>query len=87
MYYKKIAGKDKTKEKSSLGEPLYEYVRITNFQIIEKKMIKFSCYPKIVGERFRLGWAEFTPCYSKSYYDNLKLDSLKNHFTNIKNSK
>ncbi len=59
---------------------MYEYVRTTNLETMEKIMIKFSCYPKIVGERFGLGSTEFTYCYNKSYYDNLKLDCLKNHF-------
>ena len=69
---KKIAVLERTKEPGSLGEPLYEDVRTAIGEAMEKKITKFSCYPKIVGGRFGLGSAEFTPSMAKAIYDNLK---------------
>jgi pyruvate-ferredoxin/flavodoxin oxidoreductase len=47
---------------------------------MENKNGKLKSYPKIVGGRFGLGSAEFTPAMVKAIYDNLKQDSPKNHF-------
>jgi pyruvate-ferredoxin/flavodoxin oxidoreductase len=77
---KKIAVLDRTKEPGSLGEPLYEDVRTAIGEAMENKNGKLKSYPKIVGGRFGLGSAEFTPAMVKAIYDNLKQDSPKNHF-------
>ncbi|MDR0675765.1 MAG: pyruvate:ferredoxin (flavodoxin) oxidoreductase, partial [Elusimicrobiota bacterium] len=68
---KKIAVLDRTKEPGSLGEPLYEDVRTAIGEAMEKKISKFKTYPKIIGGRFGLGSAEFTPAMVKAIYDNL----------------
>ncbi len=69
----KIAVLDRTKEPGSLGEPLYQDV-CTVFQ--EKKET-----PLIVGGRYGLSSAEFTPSMVKQVYENLNRSEPKNHFT------
>ncbi len=76
---KKIAVLDRTKEPGSLGEPLYEDIRTAFGEAIENG--DFKGYPKIIGGRFGLGSAEFTPSMVKAIFDNLKLENPKNHFT------
>jgi pyruvate-ferredoxin/flavodoxin oxidoreductase len=78
---KKIAVLDRTKEPGSLGEPLYEDVRTAIGEAMELENCKFKSYPKIVGGRFGLGSAEFTPNMVKAILDNLNSAKPKNHFT------
>ncbi|MFH1715292.1 MAG: pyruvate:ferredoxin (flavodoxin) oxidoreductase [Elusimicrobiota bacterium] len=78
---KKISVLDRTKEPGSLGEPLYEDVRTAIGEAIENKEGKLSSYPAIVGGRFGLGSAEFTPAMAKAVFDNLSQAKPKNHFT------
>ena len=70
---KKIAVLDRTKEPSSLGEPLY----LDIVDAIAEAGLDIKCY----GGRYGLGSKEFTPTMVKQVYDNLKLDEPKNHFT------
>jgi pyruvate-ferredoxin/flavodoxin oxidoreductase len=77
---KKIAVLDRTKEPGSLGEPLYEDVRTAIGEAMETGC-KLKSYPKIVGGRFGLGSAEFTPAMVKAVFENLNLENPKNHFT------
>ncbi|MCP4481308.1 MAG: pyruvate:ferredoxin (flavodoxin) oxidoreductase [bacterium] len=76
---KKIAVLDRTKEPGCLGEPLYEDIRTAIGEAMEEGC-KIKVYPKIVGGRFGLGSAEFTPAMAKAVFDNLKTDRPKNHF-------
>jgi len=76
---KKIAVLDRTKEPGSLGEPLYEDVRTAVGEAMHLKLM--NAYPVIVGGRFGLGSAEFTPGMVKAVYDNLDKGEPKNHFT------
>ncbi|HRZ86886.1 MAG TPA: pyruvate:ferredoxin (flavodoxin) oxidoreductase [bacterium] len=76
---KKIAVLDRTKEPGSLGEPLYEDIRTAVGEAMHLKLM--SSYPVIVGGRFGLGSAEFTPGMVKAVYDNLDKAEPKNHFT------
>lgn len=78
---KKIAVLDRTKEPGSLGEPLYEDVRTAIGEAMQNKEVSFTGYPTIIGGRFGLGMAEFTPAMVKAIYDELAKDSPKNHFT------
>ncbi|TFG64295.1 MAG: pyruvate:ferredoxin (flavodoxin) oxidoreductase, partial [Spirochaetales bacterium] len=78
---KAIAVLDRTKEPGSLGEPLYEDVRTALGEVMSMDKSKFSSYPKVVGGRYGLGSAEFTPGMAKAVLDNLKNQSPKNHFT------
>ncbi len=69
----KIAVLDRTKEPGSLGEPMYEDVCTV---YMEKRET-----PIIVGGRYGLASAEFTPTMVKAVYDNLAQKEPKNHFT------
>ncbi|MDP8259028.1 MAG: pyruvate:ferredoxin (flavodoxin) oxidoreductase [Candidatus Aadella gelida] len=76
-----IAVLDRTKEPGSLGEPLYEDVRTAVGEAMGDGSAPFKEYPKIVGGRYGLGSAEFTPAMIKAAFDNLKEAKPKNHFT------
>ncbi len=78
---KGIAVLDRTKEPGSLGEPLYEDVRTAIGEALEEGIAPFNEYPKIVGGRYGLGSAEFTPAMIKAVFDNLSQNKPKNHFT------
>jgi pyruvate-ferredoxin/flavodoxin oxidoreductase len=73
-----IAVLDRTKEPGSLGEPLYEDVRAAIGEVGGDCGCKG---PVIVGGRYGLGSAEFTPAMVKAVFDNLKSAAPKNHFT------
>ncbi|MBU0570419.1 MAG: pyruvate:ferredoxin (flavodoxin) oxidoreductase, partial [Candidatus Omnitrophica bacterium] len=78
---KAIAVLDRTKEPGSIGEPLYEDIRTAVGEAMQEGSTSFKEYPKIVGGRYGLGSAEFTPAMIKSVFDNLTQDKPKNHFT------
>jgi len=78
---KNIAVLDRTKEPGSLGEPLYEDVRTVVGEALENGTAPFKGYPRIVGGRYGLGSAEFTPAMIKAVFDNLAEKKPKNHFT------
>ncbi|MCX7655994.1 MAG: pyruvate:ferredoxin (flavodoxin) oxidoreductase [Treponemataceae bacterium] len=78
---KAIAVMDRTKEPGSLGEPLYEDVRTAIGEVMGSGKSQFKVYPTIVGGRYGLGSAEFTPAMAKAIFDNLKKEEPKNHFT------
>ena len=69
----KIAVLDRTKEKGSVGEPLYLDVK-TAFYDTDRN-------PLIVGGRYGLSSKDTTPAHIKSVFDNLAEESPKNHFT------
>ncbi len=70
---KKIAVLDRTKEPGSLGEPLYQDI----CTVFAGKVNS----PLVVGGRYGLSSAEFTPSMVKAVYDNLNQNEPKNHFT------
>ncbi|MFH1411938.1 MAG: pyruvate:ferredoxin (flavodoxin) oxidoreductase [Candidatus Omnitrophota bacterium] len=78
---KAIAVLDRTKEPGSLGEPLYEDVRTAIGEAMSEGSVSFKEYPKIVGGRYGLGSAEFTPAMIKAVFENLDAKRPKNHFT------
>ncbi|NLJ09495.1 MAG: pyruvate:ferredoxin (flavodoxin) oxidoreductase [Treponema sp.] len=78
---KAIAVLDHTKEPGSLGEPMYEDVRTAVGEAMSGGKSQFKDYPKIVGGRYGLGSAEFTPGMVKAIFDNLSQANPKNHFT------
>jgi pyruvate-ferredoxin/flavodoxin oxidoreductase len=78
---KKIAVLDRTKEPGSIGEPLYMAVRTAICEMQESGVAKFKENPRIVGGRYGLGSAEFTPGMVKAIFDNLDKKGPKNHFT------
>ena len=69
-----IAVLDRTKERGSLGEPLYLDV-CTSF------LEKGGKAPLVVGGRYGLGSKDFTPGMAKAVFDNLRAVQPKNHFT------
>ncbi len=77
---KKIAVLDRTKEPGSLGEPLYEDVRTAIGEAMENGESKIKAWPRVIGGRYGLGSAEFTPAMVKAVYDELGKDKPKNHF-------
>ncbi len=64
---------DRTKEPGALGDPLYQDV-CTGFMETGRQAV-------VLGGRYGLGSKEFTPSMVKSVYDNMQMDSPKNHFT------
>ncbi len=78
---KAIAVLDRTKEPGSLGEPLYEDVRTAIGEMQAKGLCPFKDYPVVVGGRYGLGSAEFTPGMAKVVFENLQAAEPKNHFT------
>jgi len=70
----KIAVMDRTKESGSIGEPLYLDV-VSAFAESNRHM------PTIIGGRYGLSSKEFNPTMVKAIFDNLNLDTPKNHFT------
>ena len=78
---KSIAVLDRTKEPGAIGEPLYLDVRTAVGEAMEKGIVKFRDYPKIVGGRYGLGSKDFTPAMVKAVYDNISQETPKNHFT------
>jgi pyruvate-ferredoxin/flavodoxin oxidoreductase len=77
---RKIAVLDRTKEPGSLGEPLYEDVRTAIGEAMSEATSALKQYPKIIGGRYGLGSAEFTPAMVKGIFDELAKDKPKNHF-------
>jgi pyruvate-ferredoxin/flavodoxin oxidoreductase len=75
-----IAVLDRTKEPGSLGEPLYEDVRTAVGEAMSEHYAPFEDYPVIIGGRYGLGSAEFTPAMVKAVYDELAEGKPKNHF-------
>jgi pyruvate-ferredoxin/flavodoxin oxidoreductase len=78
---KSIAVLDRTKEPGSLGEPLYEDVRTAIGEAMQSGDVSFKGYPKIIGGRYGLGSAEFTPAMIKGVFDELSKETSKNHFS------
>ena len=70
---KTITVLDRTKEPGSLGEPLYQDVCTA---YMEKAQT-----PKLLNGRYGLGSKEFNPAMAMAVFDNMKIDSPKNHFT------
>ncbi|CDZ74977.1 Pyruvate dehydrogenase (NADP(+)) [Peptoniphilus sp. ING2-D1G] len=70
---KKIAVLDRTKEKGSIGEPLYLDVRDTFYDVENA--------PKIVGGRYGLGSKDTTPAQIFAVFKNLDMENPKGNFT------
>ncbi len=71
-----IAVLDRTKEPGSTGEPLY----VDCITALHEHG-RFTTMPCVVGGRYGLSSKEFTPAMVKAVYDNLALETPKNHFT------
>jgi len=75
-----LAVLDRTKEPGAAGEPMYTDVRTAVGEGMQLKIAPFERYPKIVGGRYGLGSAEFTPAMVKGVLDDLRKDEPMNHF-------
>jgi pyruvate-ferredoxin/flavodoxin oxidoreductase len=78
---KSIAVLDRTKEPGAIGEPLYEDVRTAIGEAMGSGKAAFKAWPTVIGGRYGLGSAEFTPTMAKAVFDELKKPSPKNHFS------
>jgi pyruvate-ferredoxin/flavodoxin oxidoreductase len=77
---KKLAVLDRTKEPGAIGEPIYEDVRTAIGEAMQNKTAKFTGWPVVIGGRYGLGSAEFTPAMIKAVFDELDKPLPKNHF-------
>ena len=75
---KRITVLDRCKEPGSAGEPLYLDVRAAVGESVECN--RAACQPLIIGGRYGLGSAEFTPAMVKAVVDNMSAWAPKNHF-------
>ena len=78
---KSVAVLDRTKEPGSLGEPLYMDVLSAFSEEMAVGKLPFAEFPKVIGGRYGLSSKEFTPAMVKGIFDELKKETLKNHFT------
>ncbi|WP_413171456.1 pyruvate:ferredoxin (flavodoxin) oxidoreductase [Anabaena azotica] len=69
-----IAVLDRTKEPGAIGEPLYTDIVTA---LAENQLNNIQ----IVGGRYGLSSKEFTPAMVKAVFDNLAIETPKNHFT------
>ena len=77
---KTIAVLDRTKEQGAIGEPLYEDVRTAISEALQAGKTPFKASPAVIGGRYGLGSAEFTPTMAKAVFDEMKKKEPKNHF-------
>jgi pyruvate-ferredoxin/flavodoxin oxidoreductase len=75
---KRITVLDRTKEPGSAGEPLYQDVITAISEAVQAGTLKKA--PMILGGRYGLGSAEFTPAMVKAVFDNMAAKKAKNHF-------
>ena len=75
---KKITVLDRTKEPGGPGEPLYLDVRAALGEALDSGTLKKM--PVVIGGRYGLGSAEFTPAMVKAVFDNMAARKAKNHF-------
>ncbi len=78
---KTIAVLDRTKEPGSIGEPMYEDVRTAIGEAMGSGNAPFKAWPTVIGGRYGLGSAEFTPTMAKAVFDELKKPAPKGEFT------
>ncbi len=78
---KSIAVLDRTKEPGATGEPMYLDVITALHEGLELGYGKVNKMPKVTGGRYGLSSKEFTPAMIKGIYENLAIDTPKNHFT------
>ncbi len=69
---------DRTKEPGAPGDPLYLDVRAAIGEATESNTSAYQ--PLILGGRYGLGSAEFTPAMAKAVFDNMEAMAPKNHF-------
>ncbi len=75
---KRLTVLDRTKENGAAGEPLYQDVRTVVGEAQDAGILAKA--PVVLGGRYGLGSAEFTPAMVKAVYDNMAAAHPKNHF-------
>jgi len=75
---KKITVLDRTKEPGAAGEPLYLDVRAAVGEAVDSSRV--TTPPMVIGGRYGLGSAEFTPAMVKAVFDNMSSWTPKNGF-------
>lgn len=70
---KTLVALDRTKERGSVGEPLYLDVQ----SVVAEAGLDI----KVIGGRFGVGQKDTTPAMFKGVYENAEKDEPKNHFT------
>ncbi len=75
---KRITVLDRSKDPGANGEPLYQDVRTAVGEAGDKGV--FTDIPVILGGRYGLGSAEFTPAMVKAVFDNMDAEDSKNRF-------
>ncbi len=75
---KRITVLDRTKEPGAVGQPLYLDVRAAIGEAADNNRV-FNA-PVILGGRYGLGSAEFTPAMVKAVFDNMASMAPKNNF-------
>ena len=78
---RRIAVLDRTKEPGATGEPMYQDVQTAIAEAVAEGAILPQAMPRVVGGRYGLSSKEFTPGMVKAVFDNLSVESPKNHFT------
>jgi pyruvate-ferredoxin/flavodoxin oxidoreductase len=77
----KIAVLDRTKEPGAGGEPLYQKIASSVFELANDSFFAHEKLPKIIGGRYGIASKEFTPAMIKAIFAELEKDKPKNHFT------
>ena len=75
---KNITVLDRSKDPGANGEPLYQDVRTAVGEAQDSGVLATA--PVILGGRYGLGSAEFTPAMVKAVFDNMEADTGKNRF-------
>ncbi len=75
---KRITVLDRSKDPGANGEPLYQDVRTAVGEAGDRGV--FTDIPVILGGRYGLGSAEFTPAMVKAVFDNMDAEHSKNRF-------
>ncbi len=75
---KRITVLDRSKDPGANGEPLYQDVRTAVGEAQDSGVLATA--PVVLGGRYGLGSAEFTPAMVKAVFDNMEADKGKNRF-------
>jgi pyruvate-ferredoxin/flavodoxin oxidoreductase len=76
---KTISVLDRSKESASIGEALYMDTQSAMREALDLGLTKAN--PRIIGGRYGISSAEFTPAMVKAVFDNGGQAKAKNHFT------
>ncbi|MCA9228629.1 MAG: pyruvate:ferredoxin (flavodoxin) oxidoreductase, partial [Planctomycetales bacterium] len=78
---KRIAVLDRTKEPGAIGEPLYQDIVTALTEHRASAAGSNLSMPRVIAGRYGLSSKEFTPAMVKSVFEQLSVESPKQHFT------